>query len=177
MLNDITIYDEAAFGYPGDDVAVVAAGTAAAKIKAGEPLYIAVAGGNVATALATNLPSSANAASNISGIATSTSTDTVAAAGTVKYMKLLPGMSFLISPNVAATWNTQAEYDALVGSFVLLDLTGTAVAGTATYTILAAHNAAYGCVIEPLDVAKYPGKVRFSIRSAATTKGWATGIS
>lgn len=176
MLNDIQIYDEA-LGYPGDDVAVVAAGTVASKIKAGEPIYIAVAGGNVATALATNLPSSANAASNISGIASSTSTDTVAAAGTVRYTKLVPGTSYLIAPNVAATWNTQAKYDALVGSFVLLDLTGTALAGTATYTALAAHNAAYGCVVEPLDITKFPGKVRFSIRSAATTKGWATGIS
>jgi hypothetical protein len=177
MLGDIQIYDEGAFGYPGDDIAVVASGTVASKIKAGEPLYIAVNGGNVATALATNLPSSANAASNISGIASSTSTDTVAAAGTVRYTKLSPIVSYLISPKVAATFDTQAKYDALVDSFVLLDLTGTAALGTATYTILAAHNAAYGCVIEPLDIARFPGKVRFSIRNAATSKGWATGIS
>ena len=177
MRGDIKTYDYGAFGYPGDDVAVVGSGTCAAKIKAGEPIYIAVNGGNVATALATNLPSSANAASNISGIATSDSTDTVAAAGTVKYMKLSPLTTYLISPNAPTSWDTQAEYDALVGKFVLLDLTGTALAGTATYTILAAHNAAYGCVIEPLDIKKYPGKVRFSIRPAATTKGWATGIS
>ena len=89
----------------------------------------------------------------------------------------MPVLSFLITPNAPTSWDTQAEYNALVGAFVLLDLTGTAAAGTATYTILASHSAAYGCVIEPLDVAKYPGKVRFSIRSAATTKGWATGIS
>lgn len=177
MKNDITIYDLGAFGYPGDDVAVVAAGTVATKIKCGEPLYIAVNGGNVATALATNLPSSAASANTISGIATSDSTDTVAAAGTVKYMKLSPLTTYLIAPNVAATWDTQTEYDALVGSQVLLDLTGTAAAGTATYTILASHNAAYGCFVEPLDIKKYPGKVRFSIRTAATTKGWATGIS
>lgn len=178
MLGDIQIYDEGAFGYPGDlGTFAVAAGTCAQKIKAGEPVYIAVNGGGVATALATNLPSSANAASNISGIAASTSTDTVAAAGTVRVMKLYPNVSYLISPNVAATWDTQAEYDALVGSNVLLDLTGTAAAGTATYTILAAHNASYGCTILPLDIKKYPGKVRFSIRPAATTQGWATGIS
>ena len=105
MLGDIQIYDEGAFGYPGDDIAVVAAGTAANKIKAGEPIYIAVNGGNVATALATNLPTAANAASNISGIAASTSTDTVAAAGTVRYTKLSPLTTYLISPNVPASWD------------------------------------------------------------------------
>ena len=176
MKGDIQIFDEG-LGYPGDEIAVVAAGTCAAKIKQGEPLYIAVNGGNVATALATNLPSSANAASNISGIASVDSTDTTAAAGIVRYTKLTPTTTYLIAPNSAAAYDTQAEYDAIVGKFVLLDLTGTAAAGTATYTILATHNAAYGCVVEPLDIKKYPGKVRFSIRTAATSKGWATGIS
>jgi hypothetical protein len=177
MLGDIQIFDEGAFGYPGDDIAVVAAGTCAQKIKAGEPLYIAVNGGNVATALVTSYPTSGDAAHNISGIASSTSTDTVASAGTVRYTKLSPLTTYLISPNVAASWDTQAEYDALVGKFVTLDLTGTAALGTATYTINATHNAAYGCVVEPLDIARFPGKVRFSIRPAATSKGWATGIS
>lgn len=178
MLGDIQVYSDGAFGQIGDDLVLpVAAGTAAAKIKAGEPVRADLGAARTATALATNLPSSANLASTIAGIATTTSTDTVAAAGTVRIMKIVPGMTFLISPNVAATWNTQAKYDALVGSRVLLDLTGTAALGTATYTILAADNAAYGCVVEPLDIAKYPGKVRFSIRPAATSNGWATGIS
>lgn len=177
-VNDITIYEDGAFGYPGDvDGYVVAAGTCAQKIKVGEPVYIAVDGDGTATALATNLPSSANAASNISGIAASTSTDTVAAAGKVSVMRLNPNVSYLIAPNVAASWDTQAEYDALVGGNMLLDLTGTAALGTATYTILSTHNAAYGCTVMPLDIKKYPGKVRFSIRPAATTQGWATGIS
>ena len=56
---------------------------------------------------------------------------------------------------------TQATYDALVGYRVLLDLTGS------TYTILVSDNADNGCVIEPLDVFKYPGKVAFSVREAA----------
>jgi hypothetical protein len=176
MKGDITIYDDS-HGFPGTFTAIVASGTTANKINAGEPVYIAVDGDNTATALATNLPSSANAASNISGIAESTSTDTVAAAGTVQVMKLEPTTTYLIAPNDATAWDTQAEYDALVGKFVLLDLTGTAAAKTATYTILASHNAAYGCIVEPLDITKHPGKVRFSIRAAATSKGWATGIS
>jgi alkaline phosphatase len=65
----------------------------------------------------------------------------------------------------------------LIGKNCVLDLTGTAAAGTATYTIVDGHNAANGCTIMPLDIKKYPGKVRFSIRPAATTQGWATGIS
>lgn len=177
MLGDIQLYDNGGVQYFGDITYKVTSGTAAKKIKAGEPVYIAVDGDGYATALATNLPSSANAASNISGIAATTSTDTVAAEGTVQVMNLSPLATYLIAPNVAATWDTQAKYDALVGKMVLLDLTGTAAAGTATYTILASHNASYGCLVEPLDIAKHPGKVRFSIRSAATTKGWATGIS
>ena len=179
MLGDIQVYTDGAFGQTGDDMILpVAAGTVAAKIKAGEPVYAALGGsGRAATALATNLPSSAALANTITGIATTTSTDTVAAAGTVRVKKIMPGDTFLISPNSAAAWDTQAEYDALVGHRVLLDLTGTAAAGTATYTILASDSAAYGCVIEPLDISKYPAKVRFSIRPAATTIGWATGIS
>lgn len=177
MLGDITIYDDGV-GYPGStDNFVVANGTCAQKIKAGEPVYIAADGAGVATALATNLPSSANAASTIGGIATTTSTDTVAAAGKVSVLRNITGLTFLINANSAAAVDTQAEYDALVTKNVLLDLTGTAAAGTATYTALTSHNAAYGCTIEPLDITRYPGKIRFSIRPAATSKGWATGIS
>lgn len=178
MLGDITIYTEGS-GSLGDTMLLpVASGTAAQKIKAGEPVSATLGGtGRTATALATNLPTSGSLANTIAGIATTTSTDTVASAGTVRIMKVVPSMTFLISPNVAASWDTQAEYDALVGHRVLIDLTGTAAAGTATYTILASDNAANGCIIEDLDISKFPGKVRFSIRPAATTDGWATGIS
>lgn len=94
----------------------------------------------------------------IVGIAASTSTNTAALEGTVEVLLDVPGMVYLIAPNVAASFDTQAEYDALVGDRVLLDLT------SSTYTILASDGATNGCVIEPLDVAKYPGKVAFSFR-------------
>ena len=162
MLGDLQIYDEGAFGYPGDVEFPVASGTTANKINAGEPVLKAL-GGYVVSALATNSPTVAT--DYLAGVAATTSTDTVAAAGTVKVTKLVPGMSWLISPKVAATWNTQSAYDALVGSRVLLDLTGTAAAKTATYTILAADGSTYGCVILPLDILKYPGKVRFAFRN------------
>jgi hypothetical protein len=167
-LNDITIYDQS-YGYQGDEQFAVAA--SATTIKAGEPvLKLSGVSGAVVTPLATNSPQS-SASLLTCGIATTTSTNTAALAGTVKVMKPLVGITYLIAPTVAATWNTQAKYDALVGARVLIDLT------SSSYTLLAADNAAYGCVVEPLDIVKYPGKVRFSFRPAATYLGWATGIS
>jgi hypothetical protein len=53
---------------------------------------------------------------------------------------------------------TQSEYDALVGKRVLIDLT------TGSYTILATDSANNGCVVQPLDISKQPGKVAFSFR-------------
>lgn len=154
-LGDIQIYDGAEFGYCGDVEYAVAAG-AASTILAGEPVLKAL-GGEVVSAATTNMPTVGT--DYFAGIATTTSTDTAAAAGTVKVMKMVPGQSFLIAPKVAATFDTQAEYDALVGDRVLLDLTST------SWTILAADNSAYGCVILPLEIKKYPGKVRFAFRN------------
>jgi len=92
------------------------------------------------------------------GIAQTYSNETAAAAGYVMVQDLLPGQIWLIAPKVAATWDTQSEYDALVGKRVLLDSTA------GTVTILAADGATSGCVIEYLDVSKHPGKVAFSFR-------------
>lgn len=153
--NDITVYDAAAFGYPGDVTYAVASGTTAS-INPGEPVTKALAGVAV-SAMATNKP--VVATDFLAGISASASNETASAAGTVSVTKLVPGMSFLIAPKVAATWNTQAKYDALVGSRVLIDLT------TSVYTILAADGATSGCVVLPLDIATYPGKVRFAFRN------------
>lgn len=156
MLGDFQIYDEGAFGYPGDEVYAVASGTTAS-IPAGTPVSKPLGAAAVAAA-ATNTP--VVATDFYAGIASTTSTETASAAGTVRVTKMAPGMSWLVAPKVAATWDTQAEYDALVGDRVLLDLT------TGTWTILAADGATYGCVIMPLDIAKFPGKVRFAFRNA-----------
>lgn len=154
-LGDITVYSEGAFGYPGDDRYAVAA--SATLINAGEPVAKAL-GGAAVTPAATNTP--VVATDFYAGIAATTSTNTAGAAGEVMVTKLDGNTSFLIKPNVAATWDTQAEYDALVGDRVLLDLT------TGSYTILATDGATSGCVIMPLEIAKYPGKVRFQFRNA-----------
>lgn len=154
MIGDITVYSEGAFGYPGDDEYAVAA--SATLIYPGEPVAKAL-GAAAVTPAATNTP--VVATDFYAGIAASTSTNTSGAAGIVRVTKFSENVSFLIAPKVAATWDTQAEYDALVGDRVLLDLTA------GTYTILASDGATSGCVIMPLDIAKYPGKVRFQFRN------------
>ena len=98
----------------------------------------------------------------LAGLATSDSTDTATAVGTVDIMFITPDMVLLANPDTAATWNTQAKYDALVGDRVLLSTTAAGV-----QTILAADGATYGLVIQPLDIAKHPGKVAFSVRNDA----------
>jgi len=145
-------------GYPGDTRVNVAA--SATLIYPGDPVAVSLGAAQVGTSLATNKP--VVATDFVIGIATTTSTNTASAAGYVMVRPSQKDDVFLISPNVAATWDTQAEYDALVGSRVLLDLT------TSKYTILAADGATSGCVVRPLDISKYPGKVAFSFRAGVS---------
>ncbi len=155
MLGDIQILQDGVFGVPGSTKFAVLAG--ATTILPGEPVSKALSAPSV-TALATNTP--VVATDFMCGIAASTSTQTASVDGTVQVTVLQPGVVYLIAPTVAASWDTQAEYDASVGNRVLFDLT------TGTYTILAADGATYGLVVEPLDISKHPGKVAFSIRAA-----------
>jgi hypothetical protein len=162
-LGDIQIYDEGAYGYPGDAFFTVASGTTSS-ILPGTPVAKTLGNstGNVVAAAGNNFP--VVGTDYTAGIASSTSTETTSLAGTVKVTKLDPNLTYIIAPKVAATWDTQAEYDALVGARVLIDLT------TGVYTILASDSANNGCVVEPLDISKYPGRVRFSIRAGASYK-------
>lgn len=122
------------------------------RIKAGEPVT-KLAGAAGVIAAATNAPTTTL---RIVGVAAGTSTETASAAGTVDVIPAADGQIWMISPKVAATWDTQAEYNALCGARVLLDNT------SGTYTILASDGASNGCIVEYLDVNKYPGKVAFS---------------
>ena len=155
---DITIYNEGAFGYPGDVQFAVASGTTAS-INAGEPVAKALGNstGNVVSALATSKP--VVGTDYLAGISASKSDETTTAAGKVYVQRLVPGLTYLCAPKTAAPWDTQTEYDALIGARVTFDLTG------GVYTINATDSANNGLTVEPLDIAKYPGKVRFSIRS------------
>ena len=125
----------------------------------GDPVVVTLGSPSV-TLMATNKP--VVATDFMVGIAVSTSTNTASSVGTVDVVPVMSSDTMLISPNAATAWDTQAEYDALVGARVLLDLTAS------KYTILAADGATSGCVIQPLDIAKYPGKVAFSFRAGCS---------
>jgi len=98
----------------------------------------------------------------LAGIATATSTNTSTAAGYVDVMPLLPGQTFLMKPNAATSWDTQAEYDALVGKRVVIDLT------SGSFTILASDGSTNGCIILPLDIKTTPGLVHFAFDTAVS---------
>lgn len=135
----------------GSITALVVSGTTAS-INAGEPVQ-KLAGAAGASAFPNNGPT---ATIRIMGVAASASNETSTVAGTVQVIPANPGQLWLIAPKVAATWNTQAKYNGLVGARVLIDLT------SSTYTLLAADGAGNGCIVEFLDISKYPGMVAFS---------------
>lgn len=158
-LGDITILDAGAFGTIGSRRFAVASGTTSS-IKAGELVLKALGAAAVTVWTAGSAAKPVVATDFVAGLSASTSTETTTAAGTVDVFPIVPGVVYLGNPNVAATWDTQAEYDALVGDRVLLDCSAGGV-----QTILASDSATSGLVIEPLDIAKYPGKVAFSLRA------------
>lgn len=145
----------------GSRTHAVASGTTAS-INAGELVLKALGSAFVTAWTASNSAKPVVATDFIGGISASASTETASAAGTVELIPLTTSQVFLISPNVAATWDTQAEYDALVGDRVLLNTDS-----SGTQTILASDSATSGLVIQPLNIATYPGKVAFSIRAGA----------
>ena len=128
----------------------------AGSIASGIPVTKAL-GQRYVVAMATNMPTVGT--DYVAGITSSLSTDTASVDGYVDVQRIFDNDStWLVSPKVAATWDTQAEYDTPVGTRILLDLTA------GVYTALASDSANNGCVVEPLDIAKYPGKVRISFR-------------
>ena len=156
-IGDITILTQPVMAGVGARKFNVAA--SATLIYPGEPVAFNALGDVVVIKFDNNAP--VVATDFVVGIAATTSTNTAAAAGEVWVIPNVPGTVYLIAPKVAASYDTQAEYDALVGKRVLIDLTST------TFTLLAADNSTYGCIIQPLDVFKYPGKVAFTIKAGA----------
>lgn len=149
---DIQPYENAAaMKMDGSLTYAVASGTTAS-INAGEPVE-KLAGTNFVKAMVTNAPT---ATERIVGVAASASTETASVVGFVQVVPASAGQLWMIAPKVLATWNTQTKYNNLVGARVLIDLT------SSTYTILAADGAGNGCIVEWLDIARYPGMVAFS---------------
>jgi len=155
---DIQAYENASGGKMGGSMkyyvapnSIGADGTVS-RIKAGEPVT-KVAGAAGVLAAANNAPTTTL---RIVGIAAGTSTETASVAGTVDVIPACTGQLWMISPKVAASWDTQSEYNALCGARILIDNT------SGTYTLLASDGASNGCIVEYLDISKYPGKVAFS---------------
>jgi len=159
---DVLIYKPGVFGSRGTSTHKVAAG-AVASIKAGEFVLKTLGSAYVTVWTASNSAKPVVGTDYLAGYSMSDSTETASADGYVEIMELTPGQQFLMNPDVAATWDTQAEYDALVGDRVLLKTSSTGV-----QTLLASDSATSGIVIMPLDITKFPGKVAVSIRAGAS---------
>jgi len=156
-VNDITQVGAATFGPNGAVQYNVAA--SATLINPGEPVTCAL-GAVAVTPMTTNKP--VVATDFLAGVATTTSTNTAGAAGKVFVQALLPGQIWSILPNSAAAFDTQAEYDALVGKRVLIDLTA------GKYTILATDGATSGCVILAKDIKVDGAHIYFTFRNGVS---------
>jgi hypothetical protein len=165
-LNDIVPFDDGTY-MPGAKRYIVKGSNGRSNaINAGELVRKQALGAYFATSWSPGLAALATrpavGTDYIYGLATSTSTETTSLDGTVDVMPITTGLTFLISPLVAASWDTQAKYDALVGARVLINYAAT----TGKMTVIASDSAANGLVVEPLDITKHPGKVRVSVRRA-----------
>lgn len=180
-LGDINIFDDGVFG-PANSKRFKVNFGGPAGIKAGE-LVLKVLGnqstagsagkGSYVTRWSTSSTTKPQVGTDfVAGLAASTSTETLTAAGVVDVFVNMPGMTYVGKPDTAATWNTQAKYDLLVGARVYLSTTS-----TGAQTILAAdttttslQNGTYsgitaGLIVEPLNIITYPGAVRFSLNT------------
>lgn len=148
----------------------VAAGT---PIYAGEPVQIRAVGNVAVEPSLTSTPIvsvSAGVEGLFVGVATTSSTNTTAAAGSVYVMPTNSGITYLGNPDVAATWDTQAEYDALVGKRVVLknSVSITATPTSGTYTVLASDSANNGVSVQAMNIAEHPAKVAIAFRTGTS---------
>lgn len=165
-LGDLLIVEPTNMGTRGGRVYNVAAGT---PIYAGEPVQIRAVAGIVVEPSLTSTPIvsvSAGVEGLFVGVATTSSTNTATAAGTINVLPVSPYITYLANPDTAASWDTQAEYDALTGKRVLLknsvSVTSTPTSGT--YTLLASDSASNGCTVQAMNVNEHPAKVAIAFR-------------
>lgn len=154
---DIQYYDISTMQQNGAKRAKVAAG--ATQIYAGEPITRVVGQGN-SIIMGSGKP--VVGTDYLQGIATCNSTQTASLAGYVDYIPVQPGIIYLVNPAVPTNWDTQAEYDALLGYRFLLQYSGGA------FSLLTADATDNGCVVMPLDVSRYPGKVAICFRAGVS---------
>ncbi len=164
---------QSATGSRGARLYNVASGT---PIYAGEPVQVGALGNaaGVITGSTTVMPaltSTPDASAHLYvGIASTNSSNTSSAAGTVDVIPLTSADTWLANPDAPTTWDTQAEYNALVGARVVLknSVSVTATPTSGTYTILASDSSNNGCVVLPLDVFLVAGKVAFAFRAGCS---------
>jgi len=163
--NDISLLDTGTFA-PGSKRFKVLGQGRAGGIKVGELVFKSLGNtsGYYVTAWTSGLAASALKPSvgtdYIAGLAMCTSTETASANGIVDVIPNLPGMTYMVAPNDSTAWDTQAEYDALVGTRIKLNYAAT----TGKITALATDAVYNGAVVEPLDITLHPNLVRFSLR-------------
>lgn len=162
-IGDIVILENTGSnGGRGGRLYNVAAGT---PILAGEPVQRRGLGATVVEPALTSTP--VVGTDFYAGVAATNSTNTLTAAGSVYVYPIDQRHTWLISPAAPASWDTQSEYDALVGKRVLIQngaSVTTSPQNIGSYTLLATDNAANGCVVQAIDISKYPGKVAFAFR-------------
>ncbi len=192
-LGDITIYSkDNGFGYPGDINYVVATAATVPQILSGEPVTRAV-GAAFPTALASGTATSyfpviaggPIALQPLLGVAATTSNETTSGGiwGSVSVTPIDASVTYLISTlatslffglNATGTAGNSAQtvYDSTVGyrtTFNRIGGVGASQLG-GTYYINASDASAGGLIVEELDIAKFPGKVRFSFRNGLSYK-------
>lgn len=152
-LGDFTLLENTSVGGRGGRVCNVLKGST---IYAGEPVGRVL--GNTLVFACWN-GSGQVGTDYIVGVAMTTSTATATADGTVVVDPLNSGKTYLVDPATASSWDTQAEYNALVGKRVTISLSG------GNYTVNATDAAGNGLVVQPLDISQYPGKVAIAFRT------------
>lgn len=167
---DLLILEQNQYAGRGGRLYNVAAGT---PIYAGEPVQHLSVGTVAVMPALTSTPvvsTSAGVEGLYAGVATTNSTNTTAAAGTVYVMPINSGITYLGNPDAPTSWDTQAEYDALVGKRVLLknSVTVTSTPTSGTYTVLASDSANNGCTVVAMNILEHPAKVAFAFRTGVS---------
>lgn len=165
-LGDLLILEQNSEMSRGGRLYNVAAGT---PIYAGEPVQQRVVGAVVVEPNLTSTPvvGTSGVEGLFVGVATTNSTNTSTAAGSVYVLPINSGITYLITPTTAGSWDTQSEYDALVGKRVLLQnsVTVSSTPTSGTYTLLASDSAANGCVVQAMNILEHPAKVAIAFRT------------
>lgn len=194
-LGDITLYSQDnGIGYPGDINYVVATSGTVPQILSGEIVTVAGGASGFATALASGSGTSYYPVAGgpgpvaivpILGVAATTSNEATSGnfSGSVSVLPIDAPVTYLISTQATSLYfglnatgtngnSAQQVYDAKVGYRTTLNRVGGVGSSQlgGTYYINASDASAGGLIVEELDIAKFPGKVRFSFRNGLSYK-------